>query len=146
MSILSRLLLELLTESATYRDGTPGRGHITGLTHALRVGGYCADYSDELGFAGLVHDLARPLSEEWHGETMAEIIRERVTPETYIAVAQHGAYQTSAIHGTPLPAGVARTEPARVLAHAEELSFQQPYPGRRLSIREAHDLIGRWAA
>lgn len=97
------IMLGLLHASGGYRDGNPGRDHITGQEHALRCAALGEQVSGELGFIGLVHDLGRPLSEEWHGEVMAEIVRDRVSADAYHVLRTHGEFQTALNHGLPWP-------------------------------------------
>lgn len=62
-------VMKLLLHSATYRDQTPGREHITGFVHALRCAGF--EGTTEEKFVALVHDLARPLNDAYHGEVIS---------------------------------------------------------------------------
>lgn len=87
--------------SQTYRDPNEDRKHITGMDHALRVATLAERHGArmEMVFAGLVHDLARPLSDIFHGEVIAEITRDLVSQVTYDVLRTHGEYQAAYIHG-----------------------------------------------
>lgn len=136
-------VVRLLRLSARYVDPNPGRNHITGLTHALRVGALGLRVSDELGFVGLVHDLARPLTDTHHGEAIAEIVRDRVSDHAYNLLRTHGEYQHALMHDTPVP-----YEPwtggAIQLAAFEAASFAPGYARPELDVDQAHALLERW--
>ncbi len=142
---MSRLaeVVRLLRLSASYRDPNLGRDHISGLTHALRVGALGLRVSDELGFVGLVHDLARPLSDVGHGEVIAEIVRDRVSDYAYQLLRTHGAYQTALLHDTPIP-DEPWTHSAVQLAAFETASFAPGYARPELDVDQAHALLERW--
>ncbi len=145
---MSRLaeVVRLLRLSARYTDPNPGRDHISGLTHALRVGALGLRVSDELGLVGLVHDLARPLSEVGHGEVVAEIVRDRVSEHAYQLLRTHGAYQAALIHDTPVPdePWTSKFRAAVQLAAFETASFAVGYARPELDVDQAHALLERW--
>ena len=142
---MSRLaeVVRLLRLAARYTDPNPGRGHISGLTHALRVGALGLRVSDELGFVGLVHDLARPLTDVGHGEVVAEIVRDRVSDHAYHLLRTHGAYQAALLHDTPVP-DEPWTRGAVQLAAFETASFAPGYARPELDVHQAHALLERW--
>lgn len=47
----------------------------------------------------LVHDIARPLSDIYHGEVIAEVVRDMVDEDIYNVLRTHGEYQSRLIHG-----------------------------------------------
>lgn len=131
----------LLHESAAYRDPNPGRSHITGQLHALRCGALMADHGEEAALVGLVHDLARALSDTHHGEVIAEIVRDRVSEHAYQALRDHGTMQAAAIRGNDLP------DPSRLdqaLCDAELQSFERDYHGPQMQLHQARQLITEW--
>lgn len=130
--------IRLLHLSAAYRDPNPGRDHITGLDHALRVAWLGSRVSDEMAFIGLVHDLARPLNDVRHGEVIAEVVQDRVSPAAYLALRDHGAHQSAIMHGTPAPN---RDRMAVQLAAFEVRSFGE-CPA--MSVGDAELLIRAW--
>jgi len=136
-------VVRLLRLSASYRDPNPGRDHITGLTHALRVGALGLRVSDELGFVGLVHDLARPLSDTHHGPVIAEVVRDRVRGHAYNLLRTHGEYQSALLHDTPVPYEP-WTRGAVQLAAFEAASFAPGYARPELDVDQAHALLERW--
>lgn len=142
---MSRLaeVVRLLRISARYVDPNPGRNHISGLTHALRVGALGLRVSDELGLVGLVHDLARPLTDTHHGEAVAEIVRDRVSDHAYHLLRTHGAYQAALLHDTPIP-DEPWTHAAVQLAAFEAASFAAGYARPELDVDQAHELLERW--
>lgn len=88
-------LTRLLSISANYyvcdKDGTS----FNGQDHSLRLATLAKrhDPSDaEMVFTSLVHDLARPLSDQYHGEVMAEIVRDLVSEKRYQVLRTHGHY------------------------------------------------------
>jgi hypothetical protein len=126
----------LLDLSGTYRDPNSSRSHITGLQHALRVTAllYKRLVKDEahpdLPFAGLVHDLARPLNDVYHGEIIAEVVRDRVDDLTYSVLKTHGQYQEAIMHGRdPVMIYSPKFHKfAMIFARCEEASFTtDPY-------------------
>lgn len=98
-------LIEYLGQADDYRDPCPGRDHITGLDHALRLALMMEQRTDDqqLQLAAVIHDLARPLNDVHHGEVIAEIVRDRVHPAVYHLLRTHGQYQDAVVHGTPYP-------------------------------------------
>lgn len=138
----ARHVVALLRESATYRDPNPGRGHITGQLHALRCGGILqALHGDEAGFVGLVHDLARPLNDVHHGEVIAEIVRDRVTPRAYAVLRDHGAMQAAVVHDSDFPPHGWLDQ---ALCSAELRSFDVDYTGPAYDMADAVRIIDRW--
>lgn len=96
-------LVRLLTISSDFVDGNANRNHINGRVHALRVATLARRHDpDDIDaiFSALVHDLARPLSDPFHGEVIAEIVRDLVSHNWYRALQKHGDYQSDYIHGT----------------------------------------------
>lgn len=135
--------------SCMYRDGTPGRGGITGQQHALRCGALGETYgiSEESGIIGLVHDLARPLNDVHHGEIIAEIMRDRVSEEAYQVLRTHGMFQASIVHKDKslqpnLPEHAFSV--AGQLAGFELRSFRENYDGPVLTITEARGLLRKY--
>lgn len=141
-------MYRLLDHSAHYVDQTVGRGHITGLTHALRCAALAQFhlFRREAQFVALVHDLARPLNDIHHGEVMAEMVRDRVSPEAYEVLRTHGLFQSSIVHSTPPP--VLSSQNAQVyamqLADAERASFSIGWRGRAMKLPEARALIAEY--
>ena len=134
--------MRLLRLAERYRDPNPERSHITGLEHALRVAGLACDADPrdgyDLTFVGLVHDLARPLNEIYHGEVMAEIVRDVVCDEAYQILRTHGEYQALLMRNAELPRGDESWRPlAKLFAELEMCSFSQVYAGPQLSLVEA---------
>lgn len=104
-------ITRLLDLSAEYFDPNPGRSHINGQVHALRVATLMynfgttisQDAAEFLGFAGLIHDLGRPLNDIYHGELIAEAVRDRVPLYIYHILRTHGYYQEALVHNTEFP-------------------------------------------
>lgn len=138
-------VIRLLALSAEYIDPNEGRSHITGLEHALRCACLMSRNSEELGFIGLVHDLARPLSDVFHGEVMAEIVRDRVSTDGYHVLRTHGEYQAALAHKHDFPF-VYRFEPwnrdAKVFAAAEVRSFRRGCPS--ITFDAAELMLRHW--
>lgn len=137
-----REVIRLLHHSVRYFDQTDGRGAITGQQHALRCGGLGRDFGKhkDMAFIGLVHDLARPLNDVHHGEIMAEIIRDRVSDETYQIMRTHGTYQHAIVHRHEFP-DEPWAEHSKQLAGFELRSFSGTYDGPEMTIPEAYGLI-----
>ncbi len=133
----------LLHLADSHTDPNPGRDHITGLDHALRVAALGSKVSDELAFVGLVHDLARPLSDVHHGEVIAEVVRDRVSEAAYQVLRTHGHYQAALLHDTPIP-DEPWTHSAVQLAAFEAASFAAGYARPELDVDQAHELLERW--
>lgn len=136
-------IVRLLDLAADYRDPNADRRHITGQQHALRCAALMARYTDELAFVGLVHDLARPLSDPHHGEVIAEIVRDRVSLGAYDVLRTHGEYQAALTHGHAFPSrhdDWSRT--ARLFAAAEVHSFRDDCPA--LGYDDAVRLLRAW--
>lgn len=109
-------LVRLLDLAPQFIDPNPERSHIDGLEHNLRVATlarrwatgvnwdprYGSDMIDQVTFMGLVHDLARPLSDPFHGEVIAEIVRDMVPEAHYHVLRTHGLYQAWIMHGEPV--------------------------------------------
>lgn len=90
-------LTRLLSISANFRDGEE-RGHINGQQHGLRVAALAKRYDstdDEMIFTALVHDLARPLNDVFHGEVIAEMVRDLISEDRYQVLRTHGLYQAA---------------------------------------------------
>lgn len=98
-------LIRLLHMSASYFDPNEDRNHISGLEHSIRVASLAKRHGarTEMVFAGLVHDVARPLSDIYHGEVIAEIVRDVVSDNAYMALRTHGDFQSAYIHGSVVP-------------------------------------------
>lgn len=98
-------LITMLGQADDYYDPCPGRGHITGLDHALRLAMMMEQRTPDpqLHLAAIVHDLARPLNDVHHGEIVAEIVRDRVHPAVYHLLRTHGEYQDAVVHHHPFP-------------------------------------------
>ena len=126
-------------------DGNEDRNHITGLEHALRVAtlAYRHDPFSEMVFVGLVHDLARPLSDPFHGEVMAEIVRDMVSDVSYNVLRTHGLYQEAHIHGTELDTTTAWHTDGLTLCAWEIASFRKPwnFPFTTMSVDDAISII-----
>lgn len=134
-------VMRLLMMSKDYVDPNPGRDHINGLEHALRCAGLGANQDQETSFIGLVHDLARPLSEVHHGEVMAEIVRDRISERGYNILRTHGEYQSAIMHGYDLPAHSWQRDAMRFAGY-EMRSFSPK--GVEISIEQAENMIKRW--
>jgi hypothetical protein len=119
-------MIRLLGMADDYTDPNPGRDHITGLDHACRVAGLLElrqAHHSQLPFAGLIHDLARPLNDVHHREMVAEMVKDRVDPTIYWILRTHGEYQDALIHGHPWPHTEADTKLALLFAACEAMSF-----------------------
>lgn len=128
------LLLNLLCTQAEWRDPNLGRGRVTAMQHALQVGTRARRHTrggdKQLIVAGLLHDAARSLTNERHGEAIAEIVRDRVRSEIYVALWTHSVYQAAILHDYPMPLdGPAE---ARLLAVWDAESFDPLYPADSL--------------
>lgn len=151
-----REMRRLLKLAAFYRDPNEDRSHITGLKHALRVGGQLEQYSDEYAFVGLVHDLARPLSDVFHGEVMAEMVRDRVSAVSYMVLRDHGQFQDAIVHDRRYedwPKSPPELMPSQanefqlmsgMLAGAEVASFLATYSGPTMKLSRANELIRQY--
>lgn len=97
-------MLRLVAESEQYRDSGP-RGLVTGLSHALQMAEHsmAAGAGTELNCVAFLHDMARPLSDAHHGEVMAEILRDRISPPRYRLLRMHGHAQSILNSGRELP-------------------------------------------
>lgn len=142
-------VLRLMSIAANYRDPNPTRSHITGQEHALRVAGMAAraDPSNkhDLAFVGLVHDLARPLNEFYHGEIIAEIVRDAVCEDAYHVLRTHGAYQEMLMRNAELPRGDEAWRPlAKMFAELEESSFSRIYHGPQLTPEQGTSMLRRY--
>lgn len=148
-------MIRLLHLSASFRDPNPDRNHITGLDHALRCAGLAsAAVHPEFPFTGLVHDLARPLNDVYHGEIVAEIVRDRVSAETYYLLRWHGLYQEHVNHDlgpveskeTDVPERLWPTvhQLSRRFAGAEEASFSPQYRGTPMPLDAAEALLEQY--
>jgi hypothetical protein len=98
-------LLSLFELDSKWRDPNPERSHVTAKEHAL----LCAtkalrhDPNDhEMITAALLHDAARPLTDVYHGEAIAWILKDRVRPEVFTALLHHGELQDALLKGTAL--------------------------------------------
>jgi hypothetical protein len=125
-------LVRLLYLSESIIDGNEDRNHITGLEHSLRVATlarrwiegahldphYANRLENQVTFMGLVHDLARPLSDPFHGEVIAEIVRDMVDDDIYHVLRTHGEYQARFMHKDP---SMVRDPKARYVALAEAM-------------------------
>lgn len=98
-------VLRLLDLAKDFYDPNESRMHISGLEHALRCASVLNILSSNLWmpFAGIIHDLARPLNDVHHGEVIAEIVKDRVPPYIYHILYTHGLYQEAILHGEPTP-------------------------------------------
>lgn len=137
-------LKRLLLMSAGTSDGNPDRSHITNLEHNLRVATLARRFSGgdtELTFMALIHDLARPLSDPYHGEVIAEIVRDMVSDITYNILRTHGQYQASVIHGTPVDETTTWHKYAMWLCGWEITSFKHSWDIPTMTIDEAYDVI-----
>lgn len=141
-------MLRLFDRSHKYVDQTPGRNGIDGRQHALRCAalGQERGLIPELGFIGLVHDLARPLNDVHHGEIMAEMVRDRVSEDAYEILRTHGQFQSVIVHRETEFPYVDRTwfRAAQQLAGFEVLSFQNGYSGPEMTRPEAIALMKRY--
>lgn len=134
-------VIRLLDLSKDFYDINEGRNHITGLQHALRTAELLEHREKNnlwFPFMGLVHDLARPLNDIYHGEIMAEIVRDRVPGYVYHVLRTHGLYQEVIMHNLPTypihseevkkdckPYNLDKI--AMMFAACEELSFKVDY-------------------
>jgi predicted HD phosphohydrolase len=140
-------LIRLLYLSAETSDGNPDRSHITNLEHNLRVATLArrhASEDTELIFMALVHDLARPLSDPYHGEVIAEIVRDMVGYENYHVLRTHGQYQAELIHGSevsPTLSGVSWHRAAQRLCAWEVASFDKNWSLPTMTLDEAEEII-----
>ena len=133
-------ILRLLHTAAHYVDPNPGRNHLTGLDHALRCAHLGQQAGHDLAFIGLIHDLARPLTDAHHGQAIAEIARDRVTPDGYHILRTHGDFQTALNHGQPMPHRDATWQRTALRFMAiEERSFHPHCPA--ITLAEAEDTI-----
>jgi hypothetical protein len=140
-------LTRLLYLSAETSDGNPDRSHITNLEHNLRVATLARRHdpeNNELIFMALVHDLARPLTDAFHGEAIAEIVRDMVSDETYHVLRTHGEYQAEVVHGSevsPTLSGVPWHRAAQRLCAWEVGSFNKDWDIATMTIDEAIEVI-----
>lgn len=149
-------VIRLLDLSKDYYDPNESRNHISGFVHALRV----AELLEHIGkknpwfaFAGLVHDLARPLNDIYHGEIIAEVVRDRVPAYIYHILRTHGLYQEAIMHNLENPVleekVIEECQPfnfqklALMFAANEELSFAVEYksPGEPWTYEKAKERI-----
>lgn len=88
---------KLLAELAFLYDKNPGRDKVTQLQHCIQ----CAQIAtsrgadDEMILIALLHDAGKPLSETYHGEVMAEMLREYISENRYHVLRTHGEFQTN---------------------------------------------------
>lgn len=91
-------------EYAEWRDPNPDRAAVTALEHALQAAtlAYHAegDRLTDVVVATFLHDAARPISDVYHGEVMAEVLRGRIDEDLVMALRHHGAFQSDIVHGT----------------------------------------------
>lgn len=129
--------------SADSIDGNEDRCHITGLDHALRVATLAKRHRQlpEVTFMALVHDLARPLSDPYHGEVIAEVVRDIVSEINYNVLRTHGEYQSAYIHGHEVDESVPWHNMAKSLCAWEVGSFAQDWSIPTMTIEEAIKLI-----
>jgi hypothetical protein len=115
-------MVRLLGMADDYNDPNPERSHITGLDHALRLASLLEYRTQDplLAFAGLVHDLARPLNDVFHGEIVAEIVRDRVPSYIYHVLRTHGQYQEAIMHHLPQP-----VQPPEVVEECKPFNLQK---------------------
>lgn len=133
--------------SEEYRDGNLERNHISGQEHALRVAAYAQRHmpdNDEAIFSALVHDLARPLSDIYHGEVIAEIVRDIVSKRWYNVLRTHGEYQSNYLNRTPLESDTPWYPEGRMMCAWEVGSFKIPYEGPEMSYVTAVALISEF--
>lgn len=138
-------LVRLLYMSADYVDGNEDRNHISGLEHALRVAWLARRHTGdkEVTFAGLVHDLARPLSDPFHGEVIAEMVRDLVNHNVYKLLQTHGDYQSNYIHGTFVDESTPWHEMSKAFCAWEIGSFTKNWLGPEMSIDFGVSLINQ---
>lgn len=131
-------LCRLLYMSAEYVDPNQIRSHISGLEHALRVATMAKRYDSEptMVFIALVHDLARPLSDIYHGEVMAEIVRDMVDEKYYHVLRTHGQYQDWLLNGTKLDSTTPWYQDGMRLASWEMASFDVDWSLRTIYLEE----------
>lgn len=115
-------VIRLLDLSKEYYDPNESRSHISGLDHALRLAALLDHRARNswLPFAGLVHDLARPLNDVYHGEIIAEIVRDRVPGYIYHLLRTHGEYQEAIMHKLPPP-----VQPTIILKQCKPYNLQK---------------------
>lgn len=139
-------LIRLLYLSAESIDGNPDRCHISGLEHSLRVATLATRHTNDIQFqfAALVHDLARPLSDPYHGEVIAEIVRDMVDEDMYFVLKSHGQFQAAHIHETELSPLILNAEwydDAMALCAWEIASFAKDWKHATMDIETAKTLI-----
>lgn len=137
-------LIRLLLMSADYYDPNEDRLHISGLEHSIRVASLAKRHGapEEMQFAGLVHDIARPLSDIYHGEVIAEIVRDVVSEDTYWILRTHGEFQDAYIHHKPIPHLEKRWSSGSIRLCAWEVgSFTKNWMTTKIDLFEATSLI-----
>lgn len=136
-------LIRLLFMSSNYTDSNDGRDHITGLVHAQRVSSlaFRHDPHSEMVFVGLVHDLARPLSDIYHGEVIAEVVRDIVSDASYHALRTHGEYQSAYLHGSQIDVHPEWRKQATSLCAWEIASFDKDWRLPIFSWEESVEII-----
>lgn len=146
-------LTRLLYMAAGEVDGNEERSHITGLEHSLRVATLAKkDYAlrksinsprahEENIIMALVHDLAKPLSEEYHGEVIAEIVRHRVCRICYNVLRTHGQYQDAYFKKSIADKSVSWALEAYDLQAWEIESFSPTWNIQTMTLDEALNLI-----
>lgn len=121
------VLCALLYTDAGWRDPNPARSKVTAIGHALSTATRARRHDPrdaQMIVAALLHDAARPLCDVFHGQVIAEVLRDRVRPGVYVALRDHGAWQAAYLAGAPCPAGPVEGEH---LAGWDAASFDPAY-------------------
>jgi predicted HD phosphohydrolase len=96
------VLVQLMVSHAGWIDPNEDRGRVNAIQHASQAATRAlrAGASDDEIVMALVHDAARPLSDVYHGEVVAEIMRDKLPDDLCEALRHHGDFQADLIHGS----------------------------------------------
>jgi len=124
----AQYILMMFGMDADWRDPNEERSHVSGLQHALLCGTKALRHypeDSEMIVAALLHDVARPMSDIFHGEVIAYILKDRVRPAIFEALMIHGELQDQMLkNGGKLGPGYHRlTAEATCLAAWDYTSF-----------------------
>lgn len=106
--------------------------------HSLQVAGRleAAGASEELVLAGLLHDVAKPLSLVNHPAIAAEMLGEYVSEDTADIIRWHGDFVADITHNLDITADIYGQEPwyesAKTFARIDAESFDPEYPVKTL--------------